>query len=318
MNPKVLIVGTLPETAGIGGVTIHIERLLQWINKDTIIVDLCDYKALSIFVQTKKIMQYSIIHIHASHPALRLFYVCISRLLNKKTILTIHGDIGRFSFVKNWLDKLAIKICTVPIVINSTSFNKAIKWNKKTLQMSAFIPPLEEGTIPNKALYQITEAKNKNKTIYCTNASIRSFNKNGEEIYGIEFLVDYFQKQSDSCLIVSDPSGEYSKLYKNNIKNTIFISTPHSFYAVIKHADALIRATATDGDSISIKEGLFLNKKVIATDRVPRPNGVILYQYNDIESFKNALNYSADIKENNFKENTIEKINKLYNTLVSQ
>lgn len=317
MKPKVLIIGALPKTVGIGGVTIHIERLIQWINKDTTTVDLCDYKILPLFSQIRTIMQYPIIHIHVSHPILRLFYVCISWLLNKKTILTIHGDIGRFSYLKNGIDKLAIEISTIPIVINSSSFSKAIKWNKKAKQMSAFIPPMEEGTIPNDALFQIIERKKRNKKIYCTNASARSYNKQGEEIYGIDFLIKYFQNEPKSCLIISDPTGEYSKLYKNN-QNIIFISGPHSFYSVIKYSDVLIRATATDGDSISIKEGLYLNKNVIATDRVPRPNGVILYHYNNIDSFKKAINQTENAKENNFNENTIEEIKTLYNILLSE
>lgn len=320
MSSPILIIGTLPKTAGIGGVTIHIERLIKWLEKESFDVDLCDYKATSLSKQVKQIAKHKIIHIHASHPILRLFYVAISMLLGKKSILTIHGDLGRFSTIKNWIDKLAVSLCTVPIVINDKSFEKAKKWNKQTRLMSAFIPPYEDGFVPTCYLQQIAELKEDGKTLYCTNASARSFTNKGEEIYGIDFLIHYFSDYAnDSILIVSDPSKDYIKHYNKSFKNVIFISEIHSFFAVLKNADVMIRATATDGDAISIKEALYLKKPTIATNRVPRPKEVILFEYNNLKSFSKALE-QAKIKTYNsdFTEATVTSIKNLYTSLLTK
>ena len=56
MNSSILIIGTLPQTAGIGGVTIHIERLIKWLEKESFDVDLCDYKATSLNKQVKQLL----------------------------------------------------------------------------------------------------------------------------------------------------------------------------------------------------------------------------------------------------------------------
>jgi glycosyltransferase involved in cell wall biosynthesis len=72
--------------------------------------------------------------------------------------------------------------------------------------------------------------------------------------------------------------------------NVIFISYPHSYYELLKKVDVMIRATSTDGDSISVKEALYLGKKVICSNVVSRPKETILYNYNDKEDLVTIIN----------------------------
>ena len=316
-NKPILIKGTVPETAGIGGVTIHIDRLLKWMNNENVAVELCDYKKESILSQLNQISKHNVIHIHASNPVLRFFYTFVCFILLKKSIFTVHGNIGRFSKFKNLFDKLSVKICTIPIVINKLSFEKAIKWNNSTILMSAFIPPYETGYLPINIENSISNARSLGKTIYATNASARSFDKNNNEIYGIDFLISFFKEKEQDVLIISDPSKDYSLFYEKNAipENIIFINEQHSFYALIQKSDIVIRGTSTDGDSISIKEALYAQKKVIATDCVDRPSNVILYTYNDINSLGTAIETAKKVNLPSFSENPIPQIKDLYNNL---
>lgn len=317
MSKKLLIIGTLPETAGIGGVTIHVERLLKWLSIKNFSAELCDYKKDSFFCQLKKIASHKTIHIHASNPYLRIIYLLLSTLLLKKTIFTVHGDLGRFSKFKNFLDKMSVKLSSVPIVINKSSYGKAKKWNKNTRLMSAFVPPYESGYVPEYSLQLIREAKGMGKKIYATNAYHMSFDKYGNEIYGIDFLISFFNNKIDSVLVISDPSADYRKKYESQqFANIIFISEPHSFYAVIMESDVVLRATSTDGDSISVKEALYAKKVVIATDCVDRPEGVIPFEYNNSASFANALKDSENHSVSSFSENTVDEMISLYNKLI--
>lgn len=319
MKSHVLIIGTLPATAGIGGVTIHIERLIKWMELEAFPIDLCDYKKQPLLIQLKSLINHKVIHIHASHPVLRLFYVIICRFTKKIAVLTIHGDIGRFSALKNWIDKMAITFCNVPILINTQSFELARKWNKNARLISAFIPPLDEGSVPQYYLKQIKLQKSNGRTIYCTNASARNFTNEGEEIYGIGFLIDFFKYKENTFLVVSDPSGEYTKKYGQSFDNILFIPEVHSFFSILKQADVMIRATATDGDSLSIKEALYLCKPIIATSRVPRPDGVVLYEYNNADSLSKALLLaSKNVCSHSFFENTILDLKKLYISLLEK
>ncbi|MGM9847445.1 MAG: glycosyltransferase [Muribaculaceae bacterium] len=317
MSKKLLIIGTLPETAGIGGVTIHVQRLIKWLNIKKFCADFCDYKKEPFFSQLKTIASHKTIHIHASNPYLRIIYLMLCTFLFKKTIFTVHGDLGRFSKFKNFLDKMSVKLSSVPIVINKSSYGKAIKWNKNTRLMSAFVPPYESGFVPEHSLQLIREAKDIGKKIYATNAYHMSFDKYGNEIYGIDFLISFFKNKTDSVLVISDPSADYKKLYEGQqFANIVFISEPHSFYAVITESDFVLRATSTDGDSLSVKESLYANKVVIATDCVDRPEGVIPFVYNDSASFAIALKESENHSVSSFSENTVDELISLYKELI--
>jgi hypothetical protein len=54
-----------------------------------------------------------------------------------------------------------------------------------------------------------------------------------------------------------------------------------SFVRLIEQADIVLRPTNTDGDALTIREALYLNKTVIASDVVKRPSGTILFKSRD-------------------------------------
>lgn len=284
---KILILGTIPATAGIGGVTIHVQRLLERLDEKGIIYTLCDYKVQPLRKQIRLMMQHRIIHLHVSHPVLRFLYALIAKLTGKKLIFTIHGNLGRFNWLGNLLDKLNVKLSDVPIAINRQSYEKALKWNKQAQLISAFIPPQTDGEVPEWAIKKIENLRKQGHRIFSTNASVCSFTPTGEEIYGVEFLIEFF-RQRDEVLVISDPSGQYAK--KHEGEDVFIITGPHSTYAIYKHVDGTIRNTATDGDSLSVRESLYLGLQTLATDRVDRPEGCILFHYNDADSLEKALN----------------------------
>lgn len=154
--------------------------------------------------------------------------------------------------------------------------------------------------------------------MFVTNASAMNYDRKGNEIYGIKFLID-FLKNSKCHLFVSDPSGDYSSFFRNaDIENVDFITEQHSFYALIKQSDIVVRATSTDGDSLSVREALYAGKPVVATDCVDRPSGTILFKYNDRQSFELALRHLEGRKDKNLRQNNVVKeIERLYaDTLV--
>ena len=130
--------------------------------------------------------------------------------------------------------------------------------------------------------------------------------------------INYFKNRPDYLFCISDPSGNYYDKYKNQlISNVIFITESHSFYKVIKLVDVVLRYTATDGDALSVKEGLYLRKKVIATDCVDRAGGGILCHYNDEDSLTIALTtetqYNIELSEDDVTDGLIEIYNSLNN-----
>ncbi len=90
---------------------------------------------------------------------------------------------------------------------------------------------------------------------------------------------------------------------------------------LIKKADILLRTTKFDGDAIAVREALFLDTPVIATDNGMRPEGVNLIPIEDAESLINKIKELSgkkypSIAEKSDDKSNIEAVLNLYNEIV--
>lgn len=314
-NKRILIIGKVPPP--IGGVTIHVQRLIASLSQiEFKFYNLSEFNPV-LFL--KEFQKSKIIHLHSSNVYLRFFLSVLILFSNKKLIITYHGNINRYDPWKNFLDLISIKNADIPIVLNQDSFQIAIKRNKNTKLISAFIPPQQITDLPQNTESTILDKKRNYKEVFCTNAFNISFDKNNIEIYQISNLLELFREVSDKALIISDPSGKYGEYFENRgisiPKNVVLISFPHDFNAVIKLSDCMIRYTTTDGDSLSVKESLLLGVPVIATNVVERPSEVILINNCDNE-LKSIIKRGVKTSKINFNEDASTEIIHLYKTLM--
>lgn len=326
---KILIIGKYPPP--IGGVTIHVSRLIEHLKKNNIVFDYIETSIGSIFFVVKKILfrKYCLIHLHTSSPYIRFFFTLICRLFLCNIALTYHGNIGRYKRLKNFVDYISIYLANHPIVINKQSLLVAKRINKKTIIAPAFIPPIRVQKLDNIVTKKLENLKNGNHILFCTNAYDVTFDKNGNEIYGLSNLIKLFMNRKTIILVISDPSGNYFKYLQkqghNFSQNIIFITNQHPFVEVIKLCDCFIRATTTDGDSLSVKEAIYFSTYVIASDCVDRPSGTILYQSNNwkdlsdkienfIQNFGNVSYFEKTDKPSNGYETLIREIYSYYLT----
>ncbi len=278
---KILIIGTRPPP--IGGVTIHVERLLGILKRSSFSVRFLPINIKKVFFANffRDLVWCDVIHLHTSNPYVRLIASMFCRLLGIRLISTIHGSLGRFRGLRNWVDLKSVKWTDFPLVLNRQSFEIACRLNRNSRLISAFLPPTEENPLPIHIVEDILALKSKCERVWCTNASNLSFDVNGKEIYGISDLIELFRENPNLGMTVSDPTGDYLK-YLNSLqteipKNVLFITEEHSFYEVMKLTDGMIRNTTTDGDALSVKESLWLGKTTLVTDVVSRPEGVICF-----------------------------------------
>lgn len=283
---KVLILGKKPPP--IGGVTIHVSRLLEKLDDSSI-----EYVFIENTQNIPKLIYHirrsCLTHVHSSCPYFRLLVVLIAKLFDSKSIITIHGDLGRFkSPLKNYIDNLTVKWCSFPVVLNQGSFKKAILLNRYTHEISAFIPPIGRSQLPRSVEDKIKELRNDHSLIFSTNAFNRTIDKNGKEIYGIEMLVPIFKMYPNYALIISDPSSAYLDYFNQQKigipENIYIINFPHSYFEILDKVDVSIRNTSTDGDPLSIKESLYLGVPVIASNVVSRHSDCVTYQRDQLDS----------------------------------
>ena len=282
---KLLIIGTLPEASGIGGVTIHIKRLLDYLDSKDYNYDFIDYRRSKIINVIKEVIKHRYVHVNLTNIYLLLTIVLLGKLSKTKVIVTKHGNFSNSNYLKKNLFKIYIKLCSVSIVLNNQSFEFSKKYNKRSILISAFIPPVKEEELPNKIKSSLLSFVRNNNIIFATNASSYAIDDKGNEIYGIKCLIQIFENNRNWALVISDPKAEYRTFFiDNNIyipENILIITERHSFYEVLKLSDGMIRNTSTDGDSLSIKEALFLHKRVFCSKVVSRPKDCVLFKYNE-------------------------------------
>lgn len=286
---RLLLIGKKP--LPIGGVTRHVERLeSHLIDSDINFI----YKPLTVLqlLNPKNYFTNSQIHIHASHALVIFWLSLISKLTNTKSIFTLHENLVKLNGIKRAFIYLSFKIADKPLVLNVPSYEGTKGWNAKTQLIGSFLPPTDIQQLPQKTLQEIDELKSSYKHVFCTNAFNHKLDENGKEIYQITKLVELFNKLDNAALIVSDPSANNLKVCSQlgEIgKNILFVSFPHDSIPIIKMSDGLIRATTTDGDSVSVKEALYYDIPVITTDVIDRPESCIIYKSENYKELEDIL-----------------------------
>ncbi len=287
---RLTIIGALPESSFVGGVTIHVQRLLQGLDAKGVGYEFVDYKRIGVLKTCLFILRHrGCTHIHVTNPILLLIFVGCCKLSFSKCIFTLHANHGRFTGIKNLCLSIAMRLANVPVLINPQSYQVYKQVNKHAQYIPAFIPPVSEPPLPENVKRLIAECQKRGMPIVSTNASKTAVDKDGNDIYGIDFLVNYFSTHDGFTLLVSDPKGGYKKKLCPCSENVVFITQPHSYFELLKNVDVFVRNTSTDGDALSVKEALYLGLPALCSDVVDRPDGVILFSYSDNTSFARTL-----------------------------
>lgn len=303
----------------VGGVTIHIERLHRILKENNIKCEILDYsKERHIFSVFKKINNSKIVHLHLSKKKWRLLFVLIFKLLRKKVLITFHGN---YNF-ENIFDVYSLKLCHAAITLNKFTFTNSIKVKSNyVFLLGAFLPPTknELADLEEYLWNDLVVFRENYKIVLCTNASDFVIDENGDEIYQGTKLMKIFEEIQNIGLVFSDPTGNYKKYFqkkKINIPlNVLFITENHSFIKIIGETDGLIRYTTTDGDSISVREALYLTKTVFASNIVDRPKGVILFK-DDIDLKEKLKIWNGESYFTHFEKNS-DKIIGIYQKLAN-
>lgn len=322
MKSRIVIIGKIPPP--LGGVTIHVARLLALMHKEGIAVAFLSLSKAFPLQMLNFFHKGDIVHLHTSNSFLRFMLSLYCLVWKIPLILTIHGNLGRFGWLGNLFDTLAVYMARVPVILNEESLCRAIKFNPHSVQISSFLPPLEIESIPEPMVADVKRMANDYRLLFCTSAYRLNYDSYGNEIYGILDLVKIFQALSAYALVISDLSGDYSSHFmKIGLKlpeNVYIIDGQHPFIPVLKMCDVYIRATSTDGDSLALKEALFYRKPVIATNVVSRPKSCLLYNPKDstalieliLEIDRNINTIKAEIEDVAEELSGWEKLKQLY------
>lgn len=291
---RILLLGTIPPP--IGGVTIHLDRFFN-LFKDSRVFELSilDLKKKTLFIKNRKIrsffkiliyfMKINIVHIHISNNYIKVFFAFISKLLFKKVIYTHHN-----SLVKNkFIFKVMFKLCDRIILVNDKEISANLIIAEKTEVIPAFLPPYKIEKLP----YTLEEEIKKFDKVISTNCYLYNL-INSKHVYGFDLIIEAFSNLSrkgqikNTLLVLVDPSSTTKEFVNSLLEGKDFktnkvlhVTDKVDFIALVKRSDITIRATRTDGDSLSIRESLYFNIPIIASDVTIRPEGTVLFKSDD-------------------------------------
>lgn len=294
--------GTTPPP--LGGVTVFNSRKISELRTKGYDVILIKPSIIGLFKLCLLVFNRNY-YIILSSSNILAFYIIFLFGLASKTIYYDHNASRDFNS-EFWLNKFvrqkAISSFMKIMLVDGHLKNNYMKYpffhNLFFEVESAFIPPdlNNEDSIIDKYPSAIKSLLTiKGNFIVIASAFKPNLGPNGEDIYNLSETINCFRSLSDEFpnlyflfAIAHFDDTDFSRIIEKNI-NELLISRPNvlllcdqnELWPLFKKSVLFIRPTTTDGDSISVRESLFFNCPVIASDVVPRPDGVILLNLKD-------------------------------------
>ena len=247
-------------------------------------------------------LKFDIAHLHFGGDFTRrlaiLAFAC-GVLPGKKTVLTFHSGgfassedgkrANKFSFrgfAVRRLDKI--------IAVNEEIRNLFLRYGVCQEKIEIIAPHFHRQPNPNAEIPAKIERFFQNHSHVLLAAA--SLEKHYDLSLQIQVLKNVL-KEFPNCGLLIAGSGELESELKREIAATDYAENimlagdvPHeTILHLIKRSDALVRTTLFDGDAISIREALFLETPVIATDNKMRPAGVSLIKIGDAQDLTEAI-----------------------------
>jgi glycogen synthase len=344
---KVLLVGDYPPPYG--GVATHIVSLAEGINKigiETHVLDIGTNRKISrpqclptkgYFDFVKNILFFLrrgyLIHLHTNgHNAKSWFLVFISSLLSKiygaPVITTFHSGISP-SYLSaaplfiRILAFLSCKMCEEIICVSpeiKNALSKILKDDAHLKVIPAFMGKLEEKILFSPSAGEFIK---KHSPIISTVAHF-------SPEYGTPLLLDAIfelKKKFENIGLIIMGEGESSMIEKKinqlSIGDNVLISkglqNGECLYA-IQGSDLFVRPSYIDGDSIAVREAIYLGKPVLASDAVKRPSEVQLFMTGDVADLEEKMylmltwpTTDTATSKKCHNEDSLEKIVNVYN-----
>ncbi len=315
LRKKITMIGPVPPPTG--GVSIHIWRLYHLLKADFDIDFVDEFKipkkeyfnlrSYNLFKYFSILKKSDVAFIHSGTNLLRIGHIIAAKLSGKKVVLTLHAYPGRKSYLIRKLHEFVFALADKIIIVNA-DFTERINLPKdKVVVKHAFLPPIiaEEKDLPGKVQQWIVDGRHRNAVIICSNAW-RLDRWNNQDLYGVDMCIEATKRLVKKGVPVkfifnvatTDKSVPLYENYVQQIQSSGLENVFHlaneqlSFVKLMQQADVVVRPTNTDGDSLSIREALYLGKPIITSDVVIRPEGSILHKNRDIDDFEKKISES--------------------------
>ena len=333
---RINILGTVPPP--IGGVSNHIMRLIDALNKEDCQFDFCDLRKPSkihgyINLIKKSInRKYDVIHYQLNNWFECWILYLLYRGKNRVFISTIH------SFRPSLMGKISRRFANVCIKSSIRLIAPSLSIKEDLVRFgfdegriivhNTYLSPTENELsqqIPEEISSFIKIAKEKNGYVILGNAYKLYLDKNHEDVYGLDISIEACRRISRLYLVFCMPLYDLNylkdcvgKINRYHLSDRILLYTKQSsLVPIFKIVDLFVRPTITDSFGISVTEAIECGIPALASDVCERAKGTILYKNKDVNDFCNTINkiMNENIIVKPEKINYVEFYIKLYNCL---
>lgn len=310
---RVINVGHFPPP--FGGISIHLQRLMQRLQAagaDCLLIDLAGRPKRQAGVVGWSwagailrliVARRSIVHFHNFSPRNTFFFWILS--LRHRTILSLHNE--RFLDQLDQLSPLGRRLAAALL----SRLERIVVDSQKSLWLAqriisdptriSLIPEfLEPAAIPVLTNPDVLRLRSDHRWLLTSNAFRIEFH-NGQDLYGLDLLVELVRRlvqvrKLDAALAFLLPAigaTEYFAVIRREVERhglgdrILFITEPLDEAASLwRVSDVFVRATNTDGNSLSVMEALSVGVPVVASDCVDRPEGVVTFATRNIDDLE--------------------------------
>lgn len=253
-------------------------------------------------VALSRICEGNVVHFHTSAFARFIWVAPIFILASRKCvkrIVTIHSGsfkttVSSWPKILQWVLTIYLQNMDLVVVVNTEQekYLRAIGVNIPIKVLPAFLPPDADSTVTPDGVTKLREYVD---IVLVTSGYCTPLYRYEDVIVAATTLQEeYALKIGLIICCYSVFNREYYSKIKRMISEFgtgLFLENlnPDEFLGVLRIADIYVRATTMEGDAVSIREAGFLGKKVIASNVVRRPRGVLVYQAGDIQGLKECI-----------------------------
>ena len=262
----------------------------------------------------KEVASYRLVHYHGLE---NLTLILLMRsLLKKEIVITVHSSmIEDFYNRTSTLNKYAMRKLAREaqwIAVSEQARDCMLKlpmeFHRPILVIPAYVPEGNMNYTPlGKEMTHYIDSHEKIVSFYG-----RSFMRHqGIDVYGFTAALDLFASLYHInsnigfvfCLSENKDMDKIAQLHlyaqSLNIDDKIFwqIGAIDNIHSLWLKTDVYIRPTYTDGDSVAVREVLDCGAYAVASDVCDRPDGVIVYEWNNKESLLNKVLYALSLQK---------------------
>lgn len=298
---SVLLVGCLPPP--VGGVSIHLQRLTARLEQEGHAWRLLDDARvapsllplrLAAALTAARLSGVRLVHVHSGNWRTRHLCVVLGRWLGLRVLLTLHSFRPLTNPRTRWLARSTLRRADGVVAVSEEVRARCLESGARPEQVRvqyAYLDPLPAAGAPLPP--QVLDFLSAHRPVLCASAFQLRFH-DGLDLYGLDLLIDLAQGLRDvhpqaGLVFVLPETGLPDYLAACRARLTALGLDGHvlifpgklDFPALLRRVDLLVRPTTTDGDSLSLREALFVGCRVLASDAAPRPAGVALFRNRD-------------------------------------